>query len=653
MGFRSGSKAFYIICFFLILCIFFAASFLAKSYAIDNESEHPKSDAEAASRMEALLNMDIRDIMNIQVISATRNLIPIRETAENITVITAKDIEFMNAHTLAEVLNSVTGVQIQWQGAQLGASALPLIQGSQFSHVLVLVDGVPINNLNSEAPELFGILPVQIVERIEVIKGPASSAWGSALGGVINIITKSGVGADKFNGTLSTSYGEHNSGDYRAEAYGANDKFSYYLFAGNLQTSGLQRDFAVHIDRLFAKLNYDFSPDTGIKFSIYQDIGRRGEGDDQPVNPTIRFTDRNEHTIGNLSFQSKITSDIKINLSLWSQEQKFNSYENQISDGSEVYRGLNHEITIGGSAQLVWTPGSGSHTVVVGTDYSRGIDMSDYISNGKQEITKYAAFVNDTILLGAFSITPGFRYDTTDRFGDMASPTFGITYKLTDNTLLRATAARGFNVPSLGEVFANLPGFTPNPSLSVEKVWSFQAGVETTALKYLWLKVGVFRHDISDGLEEMQLPDGNSTFANIGKIRQQGIEAEIKTVPVYNTSLFGGAEFIGARDLVAQAPIAGYSPSFIYNIGVKYDDKSSFKAILQGNYTWWNVPAGQSATYNAMIFDLSATKTIYKRGNNSCDLFFTAHNIFDGTQDQYNFYPNAGRWLDGGVRYKF
>lgn len=653
MDIKTTAKLSFVLSLFIVFSIIFTACFLGTSYAADSADKSADSKDTETVSMEALLNMDIKDLMNVQVSSATRSLIPLSETAENITVITAKDIEFMNAHTLAEALNYVTGVQIQWEGAQMGVSALPLIQGSDFAHVLVLVDGVPINNLNSEAAELFGLLPVQIVERIEIIKGPASSTWGSSLGGVINIITKSGVGADIFQGTLSTSYGQENTGDYRAEIYGAKDELSYYLFAGNLQTSGLQGGFAAHTDRLFAKLNYDFTPDTGLKFSIYQDIGRRGEGYDQPVNPAYSYTDRNEHTIGNLSFQSKITSDIKVNLSIWNEEEKLNLYENQISNGSEVFFVPLHEITNGGNAQLVWTPGSGVHTIVIGTDYSRGIDMIPNYINGKETITKYAAFVNDTILWGDFSITPGYRYDYTDRFGDMSSPTLGITYKLTDNTLFRATAARGFNVPNLGSVFYSAPGYTPNPSLSVEKVWSFQAGIETTALKYVWLKLDVFRHDISDGLEQVTLPDGNLIEENVGKVRQQGIEAEIKTVPVYNTSLFAGAEFIGARDLVAQEPLIGDIPSIVYNVGIKYDYKSSFKAILQGNYTWWDEPSSNSARYNAMIFDLSATKTVYKHGNNSCDVFFTAHNIFNGSQYQENFYPNASRWFEGGVRYKF
>ncbi|MBA4395604.1 MAG: TonB-dependent receptor, partial [Desulfobacca sp.] len=125
------------------------------------------------------------------VVSATRHPKPISQVAENITVVTAKEIEEMNAHTVAEVLNRIPGLFVVFsQGiGSFGSTSLLQIQGSEERHVLVQVDGITWNFLNSGAAETNSI-PVGIIERIEVIKGPASSAWGSALGGVVNIITK-------------------------------------------------------------------------------------------------------------------------------------------------------------------------------------------------------------------------------------------------------------------------------------------------------------------------------------------------------------------------------------------------------------------------------------------------------------------------------
>ena len=75
------------------------------------------------------------------------------------------------------------------------------------------------------------------MERVEIVRGPASSAWGSALGGVINVITKSGGGATR--GTAGLDAGEHNSWDGRAEVAGAAGPVGYYLYAGRLESDGL------------------------------------------------------------------------------------------------------------------------------------------------------------------------------------------------------------------------------------------------------------------------------------------------------------------------------------------------------------------------------------------------------------------------------
>ena len=99
--------------------------------------------------------------------------------------------------------------------------------GSEQRHVTVLIDGIIQNNLDSNLADV-GIIPVQMIERIEIVKGPASSVWGSALGGVINVITKNPVDSG-LHGTTSVSYGTRNTEDYRAEISGKKGDLGLYL----------------------------------------------------------------------------------------------------------------------------------------------------------------------------------------------------------------------------------------------------------------------------------------------------------------------------------------------------------------------------------------------------------------------------------------
>ncbi|MDO8785974.1 MAG: TonB-dependent receptor plug domain-containing protein, partial [Syntrophales bacterium] len=197
---------------------------------------------------------------DLYVRTATRHEKPISQAAENITVISAKDIEEMNAHTVSEVLNRVTGVFVDFNNQDFGSTALLHIQGSEDRHVLVTIDGVAWNFFSGGNAET-NTIPVKIIDRIEIIKGPASSAWGSSLGGVINIITKEPANARRPSGTVTGSYGKGNSQDYSADISGKIGSTGYYLYAGHQASDGLRDERFFHNNSLYAKIRLPLTED--------------------------------------------------------------------------------------------------------------------------------------------------------------------------------------------------------------------------------------------------------------------------------------------------------------------------------------------------------------------------------------------------------
>lgn len=585
------------------------------------------------------------------VVSATRSLQSITRIAENIEVVTGKDIELMNAHTLSEVLNRVTGVQVQFSGPIITSGTIPMIQAAVFSHVVVLVDGVAVNNTMDGSATVISYFPVQAVEKIEIIKGPASSAWGSALGGIINIITKTGESSRAVNGTLSTSYGEKGTADYRAEAYGTKSGLSYYLFAGDLRTDGLRRNFNLRTDRFFSNLSYELSPGTKVMFSLYYDKNRGGEGDDLTYD--LLFSDRSQHFISRLALQSRLSRELTLEVSLRTAQETWKAYLNQLSNGAELSYLRTKSVTNGASAKLTWM--HEIHTVVGGVDYDHGTLRSSTVLDGIQSRTKWGSYINDTLVLGKFAVTPGIRFDSFTTTDSIISPSLGMTYQAAKDVLLRATIARGFSLPTLYEIWGDNSYYKSNRDLKVEKVWSYQAGVETTAIPNLWVKVSAFRHEVRDAISDIVVTDStySAARANLGRVRRQGLEGEIRTASFFNTSFFGGATFIDSKDLVTGQTLRFDSPRYTFNAGLKYDDKKSLRAFLAGHYIWWNEEDFRNARYNAIIVDLSVTKTVYKAADQSCDIFVTGHNLFNGSQYVRDYYPNAHRWVEAGVRYKF
>ena len=584
------------------------------------------------------------------VISATRSLKSISRVAENVSVIMAEDIELMNAHTLADVLYSVTGMQVGFDGGP-GTIAWALIQGSEFTHVTVLIDGVPINNLSDNVAVISNI-PAQIIRKVEVIKGPASSAWGSSLGGVVNVITKSFRNEDEIGGAISASYGERDTGDFGAEVYGRKGRVGFYLYAGRLLSDGLRPGFDVSTENFYSKLTYDFSDDTNIAFSLLYNKGDRGDGEDRLLDEY--YGNEFKDLFLSLDLNTSLSREIDVIINLWSSPRDASYYIDQLSTGDELFKDTRRDKLYGASAKLTWK--HGRHDIVIGTDYSQGKLKADSISSGEPELRRFALYVNDTIILDRLSITPGIRFDHINTSGDFVSPSFGVTYDLSDNLLLRGYIARGFNMPPLGYTSADseIFGYKSNLDLKDEKIWSYQLGAETSALKYLWLKLSLFRHDISDVIKDEDIIDPvfSWTRVNAGRQRRQGFEVEFRTVSVYHSTLSGGAIFVDPRDLEADEELKRCS-KYTYNIGLKYDDKKSFKALLKGRYIWWNAESDDNGKYSSFVFDLNVIKNIYKNRTTSMEAFLTAHNIFNDSQYWTDIYKNPGRWVEGGIRLNF
>jgi len=584
----------------------------------------------------------------LQVVSSTRSLKPISRVAENMTVVTAADIERMNARSLAEVLNTINGVQVWFAPATPGNIATAFIQGSDQRHVLVLIDGIIQNSFSSNNSDI-GLIPVQMIEKIEIIKGPASSTWGSALGGVINLITKNPP--DKgLHGTASISYGSSNTEDYCAEISGKTGDLGLYLTAGGIHSDGLRFGSSVLNNNIYGKLTYAVLPSTDISSSLFYLKSHRDRGDFREFDE--KDTDRTEQYFGTISLTSRLTHNLLFDMLAYAQRARQNIFYNVLSTGDLFTAAVNDERNYGGSAKIVWK--LNEQTIVLGSDYNDGTVKSNFLLDGKQRLTRWALFVNDTITLGDFAITPGVRYEDTNQNGNFLSPSIGATYMLTKKTILRATFTRGFNIPALADTFGSGVGIYPNPNLKVERVMSYQVGAESGELKYVWVKFSLFRHDLKDVLAFVDT-DGDGLVdktVNQGRQRRQGFEVEIRTVPVCNTTFSAGTTYISARDREMDTVILTI-PKYTYDVALTYEDNKSFKAQLKGRYVWWNTGDYHNSEYSNFILDLNMIKTIYKNRDRKIEAFLTAHKLLNANQYMIDWYRNAGRWAEGGLRYKF
>jgi vitamin B12 transporter len=604
------------------------------------------------------------------VVTSTRTTKPISQVAANISVITSEDIEEMNYHTLAEVLNHIPGMQVDLRTPW---AATVFIQGNKQEYSTIKIDGVTMNFLSSNSFNA-GVIPVKNIKKIEIIKGPASSVWGSSLGGIINIITKPAGNTEKLDGIISASYGERDTGDFMTETSGRVDNLGFYIYAGKLHSDGFMPNTGFDENNLYTKLHWDITDMANIllTFGYIEEsigLGRVVIPEMPPFINTatpVSNADKSEYLFSTLSLNYSINNETDLTFSFRTSKNDWEMNAN-LDTGSELRDIKEIDRKTGGSATLTWK--KETHNIVIGTDYDNGKpDFDDKVDWGSlnplfcildatscatstidQDVENWAIYTNDTITFDKLSLTPGIRYDHANIGGEFTSPSLGITYKFTKETLLRAYIARGFNAPTLQDTHGIGYNFISNPELEVEKVWSYQAGVETTSFNYFRLKTSIFRHDISDAIV---MDDSSNKMINQNKHRKQGIEAEIRTFSVYNTSLFVGFAYIDADNLTTGERVTEYA-KYTWDVGLQYHYNDSFRSIIKGHYISWISDPKSSSKHDGFIWDINLIKEIYRKNESIVDAFVTVHNIFSSSQYLIQEFKNPSRWMEGGVKLKF
>ncbi|WP_198138337.1 TonB-dependent receptor plug domain-containing protein [Pelobacter propionicus] len=577
--------------------------------------------------------------------SATRSPKPLSLTAENTTIITQKEIESLNAHTLADVLATIPGIQTQNYGAAGGLTSAS-IQSARNYHALVMVDGIPLNNLSENFSDV-AMVPARIIERIEVVKGAASSAWGQALGGVINVITKT-PDQRKIGGVATSSYGEGATADSSIELSGTVDRLGYYFSGGYLGFKNIPQHITTDSNNVYAKLTYDLSDQGQVWGTFSHSHGNRTNLYIPRSDWDLREEQKTTYIYASLGMRRKLSDSLELEISGRHAYRNFDTVDTNISDGlpwswSSQPRLLTKERVYGASAKLIWR--ESNNLLVVGGDFEH-VKLSangtyDYpLTPVSRSEDRWGFFLNDTYTIGDLAVTVGARFDRPKTTSDQFSPSLGVTYKLSETTLLRGYTARGYSLWAL--TFDDTPA---------EKVWTSQIGIETTAVPYLWQKLTLFRNQM------WSFTTWNDSAGIYESDRRMalGVEYEIRTTPVFNTSIGAGYTFTDT-ELSKNHDYESGVPRHTVQVSLRYDDKT-FRGVLTGRHIFWNTQPSSEPLYNGdyggMIWDLHLGATLVKREERSLEVFFSGRNLFDGSQTPSNYCVYPGRWFEGGVRVRF
>ena len=578
-----------------------------------------------------------------QLVTTARIPRPTSKIAENVTVITAKQIEELNAHTLAQVLNTIPGIQFDRAGRTPGVQDSFTIQGANNSHILVLIDGVSQNEQGQNAANL-GMIPVMQIERVEIIKGGASAAWGQALGGVVNVITKSPDRDGPVSGSTFTSIGDRFTTDVRAEASGTVDRLGYYLSGGALHSDGLLPNNGINQGNFFGKLVYDLPAKGHVTLTISNTNSRMGVEEVRNPPPDPPYGDWHDNFdwkrfYSALSFVYPLGERINLELMGHYTYQKEDDRFGNIAPPTEYKHYLAKETDWGTNARL--TLGDSRYNLATGLEFEHNqvgqtetliADPSEQFNKG---FNRYGLYANGTLSLGPVAILPGIRYDRVDSTHNEVSYTAGATYRLSEKSVLRAYYARGYS-----------RSLAVTNNAAPQKGWTVQVCAETGDISYLWLKGTLFYNDTWN----MENNLGNGTTS--AQIRQ-GLEIDLRTVPLHGFSLNCGYTLADVRDKDSRTR-AQVIPGDLVKLAVIYDNPSwGLHGIVNGNYVWWSSPPERMPEDRNFLWNLHLTQKLLPGNELSPELFLSAYNLFNSAQYGMYQYPNAGRWLEGGVKCKF
>ena len=451
------------------------------------------------------------DTLGTVVITATRTLQPMGDTLASVDVITRDDLALLPAADIADALQMHTGIEIARVGGP-GQQTSLFLRGTDSNHVLVLVDGVRINPGTIGAAALQNITP-DMVERIEVVKGPRSTLYGSdAIGGVINIITRKGAAAGTHVQVGAGSFGTHSAGLSAGGSAGVTDAS---LSAYWLDSAGFPTRTGDTTNRGYRNLSLNGSLRTEAAGWQLSATGWRAAGTSQYSDFYVTPVDQDFVTSA-LSVQAatRPAADWHTRIVLGhatdeiSQNQSpdfLRTHRWQLDWQNDVTAGRWHELTAGLLLQREDATSASYGTGFDSRTQTRLYYLQDQAHYGRQRL-----------LLAA-------GYTDSDTFGGHVTWNAEYGRHLGEMTFAWLAAGTAFRAPDATDRF----GYGGNPALRPEASRSWEAGLRSEIGESQQLSVTAFRTDIHDLIQyvitDYTTYDGENR--NVDRARITGVEA--------------------------------------------------------------------------------------------------------------------------------
>ena len=511
-----------------------------------------------------LAQLSIEELMQIEiptVVGASKHEQKVTEAPASVTIVTAEDIKRYGYRTLADLLNGVRGFYTTYDRSYNYAGIRGINRPGDFGgRLLITVDGHRVNDpIYDTAP--IGtdfILDLDLVDRVEIIRGPGSALYGNnAFFGIVNVITRRG--RDLKGTEASASVASYDTVTGRLTYGNRLDNGLEVLLSGTLQDSeghdhlyysefqDVNNGTAENLDasrfrNLFLKLAYgEFSLEVaGVDRCKDVPTAEYGTVFNQPGNNAaderayLQLSHRHELADG-----AEIASRVYYDVYKFTGDYPYDSEEPEFPGRITVNRDVIRSQSLGGEVQAGRTVFQ-KHRLTIGAEYRYDFSLDLQNFDSDSPCTTYldvnpsadtvGFFIQDEVpLLNRLALNAGIRYDYFDSFGDTVNPRAALMYTPWTNGVFKFLYGQAYRAPNAYERFYRGFGYKINPDLGPETIRSYELVYEQILNASLRFNTSLFFNDAKDLITFGEDPvDGLFIFANTDQVYSRGAEAEVE-----------------------------------------------------------------------------------------------------------------------------
>ncbi|WP_339342287.1 TonB-dependent receptor [uncultured Polaribacter sp.] len=586
-----------------------------------------------------LFSQDKKEIQALDtiLIKSTRIDLPFKENARTIQVISAEFIKNSAATNVADLLQQVAGVDIRRRGTA-GSQADLYIRGGGFDQTLLLIDGIKMDDAQTGHHTMNAALPIEVIERIEIIKGPAARVFGqNAFTGAINIVTKSTLANTASVNIEAGSFGQLNGSVTVGKEF---ENSSIIAHVGILTSDGYRHNSDYENKNYLLKgvFNKKEQPIEVIATFFDKKFGANG------FYASATATEQYEETQSSLFGASTTFRTEKFKITprvYWKRGQDEYVY---IRDNPSVYRNLHITNKVGVETNASYTSDIG--ITGFGVDLSRVFISSNNL--GKRNRTMANLFLEHRFKFadGKIDITPGVAVTYFSDFKFHAFPGLDIGFKLSDNLKAYGNLGVTYRIPTYTDLYYNDRSTIGNSNLKPEEAFAQEIGLKFNSGRFT-SSVAIFNRD-ADNLIDFIRPDVTSKYeaTNIAKVNTKGFELNTDyrfKLNEFNQTLSFGYNYLNDDILDQNKDLSRYSLNTLKHQFITRFESKLFKNVRQ-NIIYKHAERTIGTSYN--VWDASVIVAV-----NKFNFTVTANNIFNAEYIESGFVPMPPSSLLFGLRY--